>query len=93
MKPKSTLVNDGFSATLLRDGKVAAAVQQVSELKVAGARNIVPLPDALQSRTIFTVAVLNGTTHADAAAKIVRLLTSPDAAVAYKRSGVLPMFK
>jgi molybdate transport system substrate-binding protein len=93
VKPKATIVNEGFSGTLLREGKVAAAVQQVSELKLAGAKNIVPLPDALQSRTIFTAAVLNGTTHADATARVLRALTSPEAAAAYVRSGVTPVFK
>jgi len=93
LKPKTTLVNEGFSATLLREGKVAAAVQQISELKFAGAKNIVALPDAIQRRTTFTVAVVNGTTRADAAARVVRVLTSSDASTTYKRSGLLPVFK
>jgi molybdate transport system substrate-binding protein len=93
MKPKTTMVDEGFAATLLREGKVAAAAQQISELKIAGAKNIVPLPDAIQSRTIFTVVVLKGTTRADAAAKIVQALTSSEAAAAYERSGVSPVFK
>ena len=60
VKPKAPLV-DGFSGTLVKDGKVAAAVQQISELKFAGAGNIVPLPREIQVQTVFTVAVLNGT--------------------------------
>ena len=92
VKPKAVVV-DGFSGTLLRDGKVAAAVQQISELRFTGAKNIVPLPDEIQVQTIFTVAVLNGTTRADAAAKVVRVLTSPEAAAAYERSGASPLFK
>ena len=75
VKPKATVV-DGFSGTLLREGKVAAAVQQISELKFTGATKIVPLPDEIQVQTVFTVAVLNAATNADAAAKIVRALTS-----------------
>ena len=92
VKPKATLV-DGFSGALLREGKVAAAVQQISELKFTGATNIVPLPDAIQVQTIFTVAVLNGGTNADSAAKIVRVLTSPEAAAAFERSGASALFK
>jgi molybdate transport system substrate-binding protein len=92
VKPKASVV-EGLSGTLLREGKVAAAVQQISELKLAGATNIVPLPDAIQAQTIFAVAVLNGTTRADAAAKIVRVLTSMEAAAAYERSGVAPLFR
>jgi molybdate transport system substrate-binding protein len=92
VKPKAVVV-DGFSGTLLREGKVAAAVQQISELKFAGARKIVPLPDEIQVRTIFTVAVLSGTARADAAAEIVRALTSTEAAAVYERSGASPLFK
>jgi hypothetical protein len=39
------------------------------------------------------MAVLNGTPRADAAAKVVRALTSPEAAAAYERSGASPLFK
>jgi molybdate transport system substrate-binding protein len=92
VKPKA-LVVEGLSGTHLREGRVAAAVQQISELKLAGATNIVPLPDAIQARTIFAVAVLTGTTRADTAAKIVRVLTSPEAAAAYERSGASPLFE
>ena len=92
VKPKATIV-DGFAGTPLREGKVAAAVQQIGELKFAGATNIVPLPDEIQVRTIFTVAVLNGTTRADAAANVLRLLTSTEAAAAYERSGAAPLFE
>jgi molybdate transport system substrate-binding protein len=91
VKPKAVVV-DGFAGTPLREGRVAAAVQQISELKFTGAKNIVPLPDEIQAETIFTVAVLNGTTSADAVAKIVRALTSAEAAEVYRRSGASPLF-
>jgi len=92
VKPKA-LVVDGFAGTPLREGKVAAAVQQISELKFTGAKNIVPLPDEIQVQTIFTVAVLNRATRADSAARVVRVLTSPEAAAAYERSGAAPLFE
>jgi molybdate transport system substrate-binding protein len=92
VKPKAVIV-DGFSGTLLREGKVAAAVQQISELKFTGATRIVPLPDEIQAETIFTVAVLTRTTRADEVAKVVRALTSPEAAAAYERSGASLLFK
>lgn len=93
MKPKTIVIKEGFAAELVRDGKAAAAVQQVSELKFAGARNIVPLPDANQSRLIFSAAVLSGATQTDATAKIIQALTSAEAAAAYTRSGLAPVFK
>lgn len=92
VKPKA-LVVDGFAGAPLREGKVAAAVQQISELKFAGAKNIVPLPDDIQVRTVFTVAVLSGAGDAEAAANVLRILTSSDAAAAYERSGSAPLFR
>jgi molybdate transport system substrate-binding protein len=92
VKPKAVLV-DGFSGTLLREGKVAAAVQQISELKYTGAKNVVPLPAEIQVQTVFTVAVLSRSTRADSAAKIVAVLKLPEAAAAYARSGASPAFE
>jgi molybdate transport system substrate-binding protein len=91
VKPKATVV-DGFAGVPLRDGKVAAAVQQISELKFMGARNIVPLPAELQVETTFTLAVLNGSPRADAAAEVAATLLTRDAAAAYERSGSTPLF-
>lgn len=90
--PKAVVV-DGFAGTPLREGLVDAAVQQLSELQFAGARNVVPLPDALQVETVFSVAVVSGAADAVAAAEVVRLLTSPAAAAAYERFGLSPAFR
>jgi molybdate transport system substrate-binding protein len=89
---KKSVVVDGFSGTPLREGKVAAAVQQISELKFTGAKNIVPLPDAIQVQTIFTLAVLKGAASTESAAKVARALTSSEAAAAYEGSGAAPLF-
>lgn len=92
VRPKA-LVVDGFAGAPLREGKVAAAVQQISELKFMGATNIVPLPAELQVETVFTLAVLHGAAREDAAAKVVAALTSRAAAAAYERSGSTPLFR
>ena len=68
-------------------------MQQISELKFAGADNIVPLPDDVQVETTFTAAVLNGTSSGASVAQIARVLTSDEAATAYGRSGASPLFK
>jgi polar amino acid transport system substrate-binding protein len=93
MKPKTTLVTEGISGTLVLEDKAAAAVQQISELKTAGLKNIVPLPDEIQLRTFVTVAVLKTGSPHDAAERIVSVLKSAEAIAAYKRSGVSPLFK
>jgi molybdate transport system substrate-binding protein len=90
--PKAIVV-DGFAGTPLRAGRVAAAVQQISELKFSGANNIVPLPDELQVRTVFTVALLGAGARRAAAEKAFAALTSSEAAAAYRRSGVSPIFE
>jgi molybdate transport system substrate-binding protein len=91
VRPKA-LVVDGFSGIPLREGKVAAAVQQISELRFTGATRIVPLPDDIQVQTIFTLAELTGATRADAARAVVPVLTSREAAAAFERSGASPLF-
>jgi molybdate transport system substrate-binding protein len=83
----------GLAGRLLREGKVAAAVQQISELKFAGANNVVPLPDEIQVETTFTVAVLTGPPRAAAVERVLRVLTSSEAAAAYERSGASPLFE
>jgi molybdate transport system substrate-binding protein len=92
VKPKAVVV-DGFAGRPLREGKVAAAVQQISELKFAGANNVVPLPDEIQVETTFTVAVLTGPPRAAAVERVLRVLTSSEAAAAYERSGASPLFE
>lgn len=85
VKPKA-VISDGHTAELLVEGKVAAAVQQISELRAAGAKNIVPLPDSVQSRTTYTAAVLDDA--GEAASKALKVLASREAIEAYVRSGL-----
>lgn len=92
MKSKVT-TSGGLPGNLLKDGKVAAAAQQVSELKLAGLKNIVPLPEALQTDLVLTAATVRGTTRAADAKKIVALLQSADAAKAYNNAGLKPLKK
>jgi molybdate transport system substrate-binding protein len=92
VRPKAVVV-DGFAGTPLREGRVVAAVQQISELRFAGAKNIVPLPDALQVETVFSVAIASDTPRTAEAMEVVRLLTSPAAARAYESFGLSPAFR
>jgi uncharacterized protein GlcG (DUF336 family) len=92
LRRKATIINEGYTSALLRDGKVAAAVQQVSELKAGGARNIVPLPESMQSRSGTVAVIFSTSRHAETAAQVVQVLTSSDAASAYQRAGLQPLF-
>jgi hypothetical protein len=90
MKPKVT-TSGGLPGNLLKEGKVAAAAQQVSELKLAGLKNIVPLPAALQTDLVLTAATVQGTTRASDTKKIVDVLLSVEAAKAYANAGLKPV--
>ncbi len=89
MEPK-VQTGGGLPGNLLREGKVAAAAQQVSELKLAGLKNIVPLPAPLQTDLMLTAATVQGTARADDVKAIVDLLASPDAEIAYANAGLKP---
>ena len=89
MAPK-VQTSGGLPGNLLKEGKVAAAAQQISELKLAGLKNIVPLPAELQKDLVLTAATVRGTARADDVKKIVDLLASPDAAQAYANAGLKP---
>jgi molybdate transport system substrate-binding protein len=93
LKRKATMISEGMTGTLVREGKVASAVQQVGELKFSGANNIVPLPEALQTRPVSAVVVFSSSRHPAAAARIAQLLTSPEAAAAYRRAGLITLIK
>jgi molybdate transport system substrate-binding protein len=87
------LIVDGFAGAPLREGRVVAAVQQISELRFSGAKNIVPLPEALQVETVFAVAIASATALTSQTTEVVRLLTSREAARAYESSGLSPAFR
>jgi molybdate transport system substrate-binding protein len=93
MKPKTTVVSGGNAAKLLRDGKVAAAVQQIGELRADGAKNVVALPEAVQMHTMLAIAIMNNAPHADAAAAVVRVMTSPQSVPVYQRWGLVSVLK
>jgi len=90
---RTVLVDEGFTAARLLKGEVAMAVQQVSELKAAGAKNFVRLPDEMQVPTTFSVAVMKNTMQPKAAETAVKIMSSPDVAGAWERSLVKPLHK
>jgi molybdate transport system substrate-binding protein len=93
LKRKTTIITEGSTAALLRAGKVASAVQQVGELTFGGAKNIVPLPESLQTRPVSSVLVFKTSQHPDVAARIAAVLTSPEAAAVYRRGGMTTLIK
>lgn len=92
VRPKALVIDEGLTATRLLEGKVAAAVQQVAELRFGGAKQIVFLPEALQSHAVYTVAPLKRSSRTTEQAAVILALTSKAAAEAFERSGVHPVF-
>lgn len=92
VKPKALVIDESLTAARLLAGEVAAAVQQVAELRFGGAKQIVYLPEALQSHAVYRVAPLKRSARTSEQAAVIRALTSKPAAEAFARSGVHPVF-
>ena len=89
---KASPIPSGFTAEKLLTGDADLAVQQVSELKVVPAAEIIgKFPEELQLVTSFSAAIMRSTTNPEAAARLIASLTGPQAAIAYRESGVDPI--
>jgi molybdate transport system substrate-binding protein len=90
MKPKTKYPPPGgFSANLLMTGEAELAVQQKPELlHVAGAEVIGLLPGDLNVVTAFAAAIIIGGKNADAAAAVIKMLQSPEAAAVFRSKGL-----
>lgn len=92
MKAKSQ-TGAGLMGTRIIEGKLAAVGQQISELRLAGLTNIVPLPDEHQLRIVVTAAAVKTGRRAQDAAKVLEVLASAGAAQAYEDAGLIPLKK
>lgn len=75
-------------AEFLLSGEADVAVQQVSELKLVEGIQIVPLPDELQSVTVFSAGIVAASDQPEAARALVTLLAGANAATAIAASGM-----
>lgn len=84
---RATVVDKGFTALAVTDGRADLAVQQMSELKfVPQVRIVGPLPDAVQHYSEMSIAV--GHPGKPEALALLRFLTSPEAMAAYRDAGL-----
>jgi molybdate transport system substrate-binding protein len=84
-------VQDGIVGRLAARGEAEIAVQQISELMQADGVDIVgPLPDALQSITIFSGGVFSAGKQSAAAKAFVAHLASPAVAPVIRQKGMEP---
>jgi molybdate transport system substrate-binding protein len=89
MKPKTTLVRQGFVAALVAKGEVQMAAQQMPELMAIAGVEATPLPDEIQHRIVFC-AVLPSQAP-DAVNALIAFLSSPAALPVIKSKGLAPM--
>lgn len=80
-----------FVGSIIASGEVEIGFQQVSELsQYKGIVYVGPLPAEVQKYTTFSSAIIAGTKQADAAKALVKFITTPVAASAYKKRGMEP---
>lgn len=79
-------------AELLARGEVELGFQQISELQHAsGVQYLGPLPDAVQSYTIWSGGLHSATSDAAAGRAFLNTLISPDSATVIRKVGMEPM--
>jgi molybdate transport system substrate-binding protein len=75
--------------TLVANGTAALGFQQLSELRnLEGITVLGPLPDAIQSLTVFSGGVCASSTNADSARGLLRYLASPAVAALKQQHGM-----
>jgi ABC-type molybdate transport system substrate-binding protein len=88
---RATIIEKGYTASALLDGRADLAVQQLSELMfVRGASIAGPFPASLQHYTRFSVARRSGSDEAGPAAELIRQLCAGPARDAFAASGLEP---
>ncbi len=90
MKGKSTLVRQGHVAALVAKGEVELAAQQMSELMAVPGVEAIPLPAEIQHVIVFSAGLPAAPKVGAAADELVRFITSPAAAPAFRTRGLDP---
>jgi molybdate transport system substrate-binding protein len=85
------IVQDGIVGKLAASGEAEIAVQQISELMQADGIDIVgPLPDELQSITVFSAGVFKASAKGDLAQAFIADLAAPAHAAVIRQKGMEP---
>jgi molybdate transport system substrate-binding protein len=86
------IVQDGIVGEIAARGEAEIAVQQISELIQADGIDVVgPLPDALQSITVFSAGIFTSAAHPDLVRAFVADLASPAHAALIRAKGMEPV--
>jgi ABC-type molybdate transport system substrate-binding protein len=88
---RATVIEQGFTALAIVDGRADLAIQQVSELLFVPEVQIVgPLPDEVQRHTEFSAAVGVHAAERPEVLALLQALTDDDAMHAYAAAGLTP---
>jgi molybdate transport system substrate-binding protein len=92
VKPKLKQTPTGvFVGTIVANGEVEIGIQQVSEMsQFAGVDYVGALPADIQRMTIFSSGIAAKSDKAEAAKALVKFVTQPSSAAAYKKRGMEP---
>jgi molybdate transport system substrate-binding protein len=90
MQAKSTLIRQGHVAELVARGEVEMAAQQMSELMAIPGVAATPLPAEIQNVMVFCAAFPAAAKEAAPVQQLIKFLTAPAAAPAYKSKGLDP---
>ncbi len=87
----ATIIDQGFTAAALLDGRADLAIQQMSELMFVPEAQIAgPLPADVQQYTSFSAAVSARTRNSPGSASLLMFLGSKLARAAYRDAGLEP---
>ena len=92
LTPKLRQIPTGdFVGRIVANGEAEIGIQQVSELSTyPGVDYVGMLPAALQKITIFASGIAANAKQPEAARALVKFITSPEAAPAFKKRGMEP---
>jgi molybdate transport system substrate-binding protein len=77
--------------SIVASGEAEIGFQQVSEIShFPGVDYVGPLPGPVQHTTIFSAGIMAGARQPDAARALIRFITAPAAAQAFKKHGMEP---
>jgi len=82
---------DGMVSALVAAGEAEIGLQQISEImSVDGVDLVGPLPDGLQTVTVYAAGILVKAGQPDAAGTLVEFLRTPAAAAVFRAKGLEP---
>jgi molybdate transport system substrate-binding protein len=92
MKPKTRHFKDGTQALrALAKGEIALAIAPVTSIRVVpGVQLAGPLPEALQSKTVYAAALARKSTGSGPAKALLAKLKSPEFAAVLRDKGIDP---